>query len=181
MVAQAFIVNDIRSSNNPTETGGIPTVVPVTSGPLTITVKNAQGTIAMAPIHADLSQTSQVVSYPIDLSSLDQGTYTVLVEATINSTPLESHFTVANKIPSNLTGTSPDDLNFQGHYIIAVDSQGNANGGTLTVTRGSVVWSMPGFKIVKPDSTGTFEVTGPSGTPHTYTSPDPWARFIPVE
>ena len=30
-------------------------------------------------------------------------------------------------------------------------------------------------------ATGTFDVTGPSGTSHTYTAPAPWARFIPVE
>jgi len=87
-------------------------------------------------------------------------------------------------IPFDKTGVGTNDLSFHGQYLVAVDSAGNANGGSLTVTRGSVVpltTSIPGFAIVKPDSTGTFDVIGPSGTKHTYTAPAPWARFIPVE
>ncbi|HEU5407836.1 MAG TPA: hypothetical protein VFU48_08710 [Nitrospira sp.] len=80
-----------------------------------------------------------------------------------------------------MTGLGGTDLAFPGQYLLAIDSQGNANGGSLTVTRGTVVSSMKGFAIVKPDTTETFDVTGPSGTQYTYTAPGPWARFIPVE
>jgi hypothetical protein len=178
MMAQAFVVVSDDPSTQPI-------VQPITSGPLTITVKDATPQQkAILTIQADLSQTTEIANYTPSLQTrLPQGTYTVFVDATINGTALESKFTVA-VIPFDKTGLGTDDLNFPGQYLIAVDSVGNANGGALKVTRGTLVWStpgIPGFAIVKPDSTGTFDVVGPSGTSHTYTAPAPWARFIPVE
>ncbi len=64
----------------------------------------------------------------------------------------KSPFVVAN-IPFAETGLGTPGLTFPGQYLVAVDSQGNADNGTLNVTRGSVVWSMTGFAIVQPDST----------------------------
>lgn len=183
MMAQAFVVTGVTPSSNPVEPGGIPTIQPVTSGPLTITVRDAtpQHAVVLGPIQADFSQTASIANYSLNLQTkAPQGTYTVFVNTTINSTALQQSFVVAN-IPFAETGLGGTDLAFPGQYLIAVDSQGNVNNGSLTVTRGSVVWSMPGFAIVQADSTGTFDVTGPSGVSHTYTAPTPWARFIPVQ
>jgi hypothetical protein len=184
MMAQAFTVTSVTPSANPSQPGGIPTVAAITSGPLTITVKDMHGKVVLGPIAADFSETTQIANFTPNLQNqLAPGTYTVFVDATVNSTALESKFTIA-VIPFDKTGLGTDDLNFPGQYLIAVDSAGNANGGSLTVTRGSVVPltpSIPGFAIVQPDSTGTFDVKGPSGASHTYTAPAPWARFIPVE
>lgn len=176
MMAQALKVTNVDQFN-------MPTVQPITSGPLTITVKDAtpQHNVVMGPIQADFSQTSGIANYNLNLQTqAPQGTYTVIVDASVNGAALQSKFVAAN-IPFNQTGLGGTDLAFPGQYLIAIDSQGNANNGSLTVTRGTVVWSMPGFAIVKPDSTGTFDVTGPSGMQHTYTAPAPWARFIPVD
>jgi len=178
MMAQAFTITGTDGFNHPT-------VQPVASGPLTITVKDATPLHkALLTIPADFSETTGIANFTPNLQNqLAAGTYTVFVDATVNSTALESKFTIA-VIPFDKTGLGTNDLNFPGQYLIAVDSAGNANGGSLTVTRGSVVpltTSIPGFAIVKPDSTGTFDVIGPSGTKHTYTAPTPWARFIPVE
>jgi hypothetical protein len=104
----------------------------------------------------------------------------VFINATIDSTALQQKFVVA-VMPRNLTGVDSKDLAFPGHYLVAVDSEGNANAGSLNVTRGAVVYSALGLSIVKPDSDGTFDVTGPSGAHHTYTAREPWARFVPVE
>jgi hypothetical protein len=176
MMVQAFVVTGTDEINHPIGEA-------VTSGPVTITVKDTTGHPVLPTLTPDLSQTVEIGGYTPNLQNmLPQGTYTVFANATINSTLLESKFTIAN-IPSNLAGLN--GAAFPGQYVIAVDNAGNANGGNLAVTRGSVVWSMPGFAIVKPDSTGTFDVTGPSGTKHTYTAPiigqTTWARFIPVE
>jgi hypothetical protein len=176
MMAQAFTVTSVDQFN-------MPTVQPIASGPLTITVKDAtaQRNVALGPVAADFSQTTPIANYSLNLQTqAPQGTYTVFVDATVNGTALQATFVVAN-IPFNQTGLGGTDLAFPGQYLIAIDGQGNANGGSLTVTRGTVVWSMQGFAIVQPDSTGTFDVTGPSGTSHTYTAPGPWARFIPVQ
>ena len=177
MMVQAFVVTGTDGSNHPIGEA-------VTSGPVTITVKDTTGHPVLT-LKPDLSQTVEIGGYTPNLQTINQGAYspyTVFANATINGTPLESKFTIAN-IPSNLAGLN--GAAFPGQYAIAVDSAGNANGGNLAVTRGSVVWSMPGFAIVKPDSTGTFDVTGPPGTKHTYTAPiigqTTWARFIPVE
>jgi CARDB len=183
MMAQAFLVTGVTPSINPTEPGGIPTVQAVSSGPLTITVRDAttQHNAVLGPIQADFSQTTGIANYNLNLQTqAPQGTYTVYVNATVNGTALQQSFVVAN-IPFAKTGLGGTDLMFPGQYLVAVDGQGHANNGSLTVTRGSVVWSMTGFAIVQPDSTGTFDVTGPSGTKHTYTAPGKWARFIPVE
>jgi hypothetical protein len=143
-------------------------------------VRDAKGNVVLGPISADFSQTTAIANYSLNLQTkVPQGTYTVFVDATVGGTALESSFVVAN-IPFAQTGLGSNDLAFPGQYLVAVDGAGNANGGNLSVTRGSVVWSMPGFAIVQPDSSGTFDVTGPSGTKHTYTAPKPWARFIPV-
>lgn len=182
LMVQSLAVTSVSPSANPTEAGGIPTVAPVTSGPLTITVKDASGRVVLGPIQADLSQTSVLApTYSLDLPrKVGQGAYTVIINATVNGAALEQRFAAA-VIPSTLIGAGNGDLAFPGQYLVAVDSAGNANGGSLTVTRGKTVFTMTGFAIVKPDSTGTFDVTGPSGTKHTYTAPEPWARFIPVE
>jgi hypothetical protein len=172
MMAQAFVIQ----SDNPSFQ---PIVQPITSGPLTISVKDAAGHVVLTK-SADFSQTADIGGYTPNLQNLPQGTYTVFVDAMVNSTALEQHFVVAN-IPFDKTGLGGSDLTFPGQYLVAVDSAGNANGGILNVTRGHVVYSAPGVAIVKPDSSGTFDVTGPSGTKHTYTAPEPWARFIPVE
>ena len=137
-----------------------------------MTVTNEGTNVSLA------STTSSAGTYVFP--NLAIGNYTVSVAATVNGTALQQSFVVAN-IPFAETGLGTPGLTFPGQYLIAVDSQGNANNGTLKVTRGSVVWSMTGFAIVQPDSTGTFDVTGPSGVSHTYTAPKPWARFIPVE
>jgi len=176
MMVQAFVVTGTDGFNHPT-------VQPVTSGPVTITVKDTAGHTVLT-LTPDLSETAEIAGYTPNLqTALAQGTFTVFANATINGTPLEAKFVIAN-IPFDKTGLGGSDLSFPGQYLVAVDSAGNANGGSLTVTRGSVVpltTSITGFAIVKPDSTGTFDVTGPSGTKHTYTAPTPWARFIPVE
>jgi hypothetical protein len=172
MTVQAFVIQSDDPSFQPI-------IQPITSGPLTITVKDMGGHAVLTK-SADFSQTSDIGGYTPNLQNLPQGTYTVFVGATVNSTALEQHFVVAN-IPFALTNAAGNDLAFPGQYLVAVDSTGNANGGSLTVTRGKTVFTMTGFAIVKPDSTGTFDVTGPSGTKHTYTAPEPWARFIPVE
>jgi hypothetical protein len=159
-----------------------PTVQPVASGPVTITVRDAtpQHTVVLGPIQTDFSQTSDPGNpYTLNLQNQPQGTYTFSVDATVNAIALHRHFAVAN-IPFSLIGATNGTLNFPGQYLVAVDSQGNANAGSLTVTRGTVVWSMPGFAIVQADTTGTFDVVGSSGAQHTYTSAGPWARFIPV-
>jgi len=185
MMVQALVVTDLTPSDNPTEPGGIPTAQAVASGPVTITVRDAtpQHTVVFMKT-LDLSDTVEIGGYTPNLqTALSQGTYTVFANATISGTPLEAKFVIAN-IPSDKTSVGTNDLSFPGQYLVAVDSAGNANGGSLTVTRGSVVpltTSIPGFAIVKPDSTGAFDVIGPSGTKHTYTAPTPWARFIPVE
>lgn len=172
MMVQAFVVTGTDGFNHPT-------VQPVTSGPVTITVKDTTGQTVLT-LTPDLSETAQIAGYTPNLqTALPQGTYTVFANATVNGTPLESKFVIAN-IPFDKTGLGTNDLSFPGQYLVAVDSSGNANGGTLTATRGTLVWSMPGLAIVNPDSTGTFDITGPSGTSHTYTAPTPWARFIPV-
>jgi len=135
----------------------------------------------------DFSQTTDIANYSLNLQNkLPQRTYctvTVTVDATVNGTALQQSFVVA-VIPSAETGLSNNltDLVSPGQYLVAVDGQANANGGTLTVTRGKLVCSMTGFAIAKSnDGTGTFDVTGPSGVSHTYTDPSPWARFIPVQ
>lgn len=174
MVAQAFIVE----SDDPTFQ---PRVQPITQGALTITVKDRDGNVALGPIQTDFAATSNTASpFNIGLQSKPQGTYTVSVDAVINGTTLHQHYCVAN-IPFSLIGATGDSLNFPGQYLCAVDADGKANGGSLDVTRGTIVFSMSGFAIVKPDSDGTFDVTGPSGKRHTYTAPEPWARFIPVD
>jgi hypothetical protein len=175
MMAQALIV----TNNDPSFQ---PIVQPVTSGPLTITVKDAtpQHNVVLGPVQADFAHTSGIASFSLDLQTKPQGTYTVLVDATVNGTPLHQSFVVAD-IAFAETGIGGNDLTFPGQYLVAVDSQGNANNGLLNVTRGTVVFAMTGFAIVRPDATGKFEVVGPSGVKHTYTAPEPWARFIPVE
>lgn len=40
------------------------------------------------------------------------------------------------------------DLKFLGQYFVELDSEGNANGDTLKIARGTAVWSMQGFAIV---------------------------------
>jgi hypothetical protein len=166
-----------------TAVADIPTIAPVDSGPVTISVLDSQGKSALSRIQTDLAQTSDP-SNPLSINlpnKLSQGTYTVVVDVTVNGTALEERFAVA-VVPPQFTGSiGINELSFPGQYLVAVDSAGNANGGTLAVTRGKTVFTMTGFAIVKPDSTGTFDVTGPSGTKHTYTAPEPWARFIPVE
>ncbi|HEU5407837.1 MAG TPA: hypothetical protein VFU48_08715, partial [Nitrospira sp.] len=68
-------------------------------GPLTITVKDAtpQHNVVLGPIAADFSQTSAIANYSLNLQNqAPQGTYTVIVDATVNGTPLQSQFVVAN-------------------------------------------------------------------------------------
>jgi hypothetical protein len=176
MMAQALVVESDDPSFQPV-------VQAITSGPLTITVgdNTPQQNIVLGPIQADFSETSGISNYSVPWPNpVPQGTFTVSVDATVNGTSLHTHFVIAN-IPFQYTGVGSDDLAFPGQYVIAVDNEGKANGGSLNVTRGTVVWSMKGLAIVKPDSTGTFDVIGPAGLKRTYTAPEPWARFIPVE
>jgi hypothetical protein len=137
MMAQAFTITGTDGFNHPT-------ILPVTSGPLTITVKDAtpQHNIVLGPIPADFSKTTQIANYSLPWPNpAPQGTFTVNVSAMVNGNALQQSFVVAN-IPFAQTGLGGTDLTFPGQYLVAVDSQGNANNGTLKVTRGSVVWSI---------------------------------------
>jgi len=179
MVAQGLIVTKADQFNQPT-------VTTITSGPLTITVKDIQGAVVVGPISTDFAKTFDAANpFLLGLQNKTVGTYTVNVNANINGTALHTNFAVGNITLSCIGALNA--LNVPINYLVAVDTAGNAVNGTLTVTRGTSVWPtvcgtpISGFLVVKPDATGTFDVTGPSGTPHTYTAIDPWARFIPVE
>jgi len=179
MVAQVSIVTKADPFNQPT-------VTTITSGPLTITVKDVQGAVVLGPIPTDFAKTFNTANpFPLGLQNKAVGIYTVNVDANIKGTALHTNFAVGNITLSCIGAVNALNVSFS--YLVAVDSAGNAVNGTLTVTRGTTIWPtecgtpISGFLVVKPDATGTFDVTGPSGTPHTYTAIDPWARFIPVE
>jgi len=106
MMVQAFVVTGTDGFNHPT-------VQPVTSGPVTITVKDTAGHTALT-LTPDLSETAEIAGYTPNLqTALAQGTFTVFANATINGTPLEAKFVIAN-IPSDKTGLGTNDLSFPG-------------------------------------------------------------------
>ncbi len=177
LVVQAFKVDAAGSAS------------PINSGAINIVVKDGSGT-QVAQFSTDLAQTGNPSSpFPLDLrSKLPTGApYTIIVDAS-GIGALKPRILPVAIAPLNLVGSGPGlPPSFPGDYLIAADAAGNALNSNFTVTGGSIVWPNPGsltatgFAIVKPNSTGTLDVTGPSGATHTYSLPDPWARFISVE
>ena len=165
LTAQAFVESI---------TNGDSSATPIASGKVVLGVTNTTGA-QVASFTTDLANTSAMENpFVMNLqNTLATGVYNLLVSATANGQTLMSEMPII--VPSStFNGSLP---NAPGIYGILVDGNGNAMGGSLAVSEGTVVNSGNGFAIIEVGASGEATVNG-----RRFTAPQIGSRvvFVPA-
>jgi hypothetical protein len=113
------------------------------------------------------------------LGTLPSGAYTYTAQASLDGTTYtEKHVFVI--VPREYS----DFRNPPGLFLVTVDTDGNAIGGSLGVTDGTIIDHWPGVIIVDANPPNvipaSITVKTADDVSHTFTQPRPWTRVIPI-
>jgi hypothetical protein len=156
----------VQAADVETAGDGNTTYTPITSGAVTITVNDVNGT-QVAQFTSDLSQSLTPGNVTVNLAStLSVGVYNVQVTATANG----QNYSVT--VPIAVVPTADDGSIAVNQaagapliYAVSVDGSGNAANDTLTATEGTVVYpngggTIRGLAIIQPAASGEVTVNG---------------------